>query len=113
MSADQYRPENAVQANHQELQHNNTYGQLPLFYIDIAFRCRDCGSKELWTAKQQKWWYEIAKGHIDSKAVRCISCRKVLQAQKKQQRDHMREVAEREPHPNEAFFKYKFGNEAD
>jgi hypothetical protein len=65
----------AVAADHAQLAHNNTYGLLPDFYIDRPFTCRDCGAQELWTAKQQKWWYEIAKGPIDSCAVRCRPCR--------------------------------------
>ena len=59
-------PAGAVLANHDELQHNNTYGDLPEFYIDRPFSCRDSGVEEIWTAIQQKWWYEVAKGHIDS-----------------------------------------------
>lgn len=75
-----------IEANHAELAHNNTYGALPLFYIDKPFDCRDCGSHELWTAKQQKWWYEIAKGNINAMAVRCRSCRKKEQARKAEAR---------------------------
>ncbi|BEP58265.1 zinc-ribbon domain-containing protein [Variovorax boronicumulans] len=55
--------------------HNNTYGPLPTFYVDKAFTCRDCGAQEVWTAKQQKWWYEVALGSIHSTAVRCRACR--------------------------------------
>ena len=75
-------PPDAVAADWAELEHNNTYSQLPRFYLDKAFDCRDCGAQELWTAKQQKWWYEVAKGHIDSLAVRCRPCRKKEQARK-------------------------------
>lgn len=57
-------------------QHNNTYGPLPAFYADKIFECRDCGAEEVWTAKQQKWWYEVAHGPIDSIAVRCLPCRR-------------------------------------
>jgi len=32
----------------------------------------------VWTAEQQKWWYEVAKGPIFSVAVRCRECRKAL-----------------------------------
>lgn len=56
--------------------HNNTYGLLPEFYVARPFTCRDCGAEEVWTAKQQKWWYEVAHGHIDSRAVRCLACRR-------------------------------------
>jgi DNA-directed RNA polymerase subunit M/transcription elongation factor TFIIS len=60
--------------------HNNTYGLLPLYYVDREFTCRDCGSHEVWTAKQQKWWYEVALGNINSTAVRCRPCRRTEQA---------------------------------
>jgi Probable zinc-ribbon domain len=60
--------------------HNNTYGPLPAFYADRIFVCRDCSEEQVWTAKQQKWWYEIALGPIDSLAVRCLSCRRARRA---------------------------------
>jgi hypothetical protein len=60
--------------------HNNTYGPLPERYLDRAFMCRDCGEQQVWTAKQQKWWYEVAHGHIDSVAVRCLPCRRKQRA---------------------------------
>lgn len=80
------RPPGAVEADPAELAHNNTYGQLPLYYVDIAFTCRDCGSGELWTAKAQKWWYEVAKGNINSTAVRCRACRRREQARRDEAR---------------------------
>lgn len=59
---------------------NNTYGPLPAFYLDRPFMCRDCGAHALWTAEQQKWWYEVAHGPIDSCAVRCLACRRAHRA---------------------------------
>jgi hypothetical protein len=73
-------PSGMVLADRDKLSHNNTYSLLPLFYVDRAFTCRDCGSQEVWTAKQQKWWYEDAQGHIDSCAVRCRPCRLIERA---------------------------------
>jgi hypothetical protein len=101
------KPIGAVEADHLELVHNNTYGPLPNFYVDRSYVCRDCSSDELWTAKQQKWWYEIAKGDINSIAVRCRRCRNALSNQKEEQKRHMKEMASRKPHPNESFFKKK------
>jgi len=65
----------AVQADATRLAQNNSYGVWPAFYTDRPFVCCDCGSHELWTAKQQKWWYEIAQGSIYSNAIRCRPCR--------------------------------------
>ena len=58
---------------------NNSYF-LPAFYLDKAFRCADCGAEEVWTAKQQKWWYEVMKASIDSQAKRCLPCRRARRA---------------------------------
>ncbi|WP_198086023.1 zinc-ribbon domain-containing protein [Variovorax sp. E3] len=64
-------------ADKSKLAHCNTlYGEVPDFYIDRVFTCRDCSAEEVWTAKQQKWWYESAQGSIYSHAVRCSACRK-------------------------------------
>lgn len=60
--------------------HNNTHGPLPEFYADTVFVCRDCGEEQVWTAKQQKWWYETALGPIGSTAVRCLPCRRARRA---------------------------------
>ncbi|MEF2251072.1 zinc-ribbon domain-containing protein [Ralstonia solanacearum] len=59
---------------------SNSYGE-PVFatrgyYVDVHFTCRDCASQEVWTAAQQKWWYEVAKGYVYSTAVRCLACRR-------------------------------------
>lgn len=66
----------AVPANPDKLGHINTYGALPEFYIDRPFQCRHCGKWEIWRARDQQWYYEEAKGHIDSVAVACHACRK-------------------------------------
>ncbi len=66
----------AVAADHNKLKHINTYGALPDFYLDRPFICRACGKREIWKARDQKWYYEEAKGHIDAIAVECHMCRK-------------------------------------
>ncbi|MEX0344276.1 MAG: zinc-ribbon domain containing protein [Rhizobiaceae bacterium] len=84
-------PVGAIAADHQQLDHNNTYGPLPAFYVDLAFVCAGCGSDELWTAKQQKWWYEIAKGDINSTAKYCRQCRNLRRQQRNSARaEHIR-----------------------
>jgi predicted RNA-binding Zn-ribbon protein involved in translation (DUF1610 family) len=65
----------ALAADAAKLSHINTYGELPEYYIDRPFVCRDCGKREIWRARDQKWYYEEAKGHIDARAVRCHDCR--------------------------------------
>ncbi|OAI78730.1 hypothetical protein E7Z57_15500 [Ralstonia pseudosolanacearum] len=59
---------------------SNSYGEPEFarrgYYVDLPFTCRDCASREVWAAAQQKWWYEEAKGYVDSTAVRCLACRR-------------------------------------
>ncbi len=88
-------PLGAMPADLEQLTHNNTYGLLPVFYVDRPFTCRDCGAGEVWTAKQQKWWYEVAKGHIDSVAVRCRPCRAL-------ERERVAEARRRAGHADKA-----------
>ena len=75
-------PSDAILADHTQLQHNNTYDPLPLFYVDKVLCCRSCGKEEVWSAQQQKWWYEIAKGNINSKAIHCRACRDIEKKRK-------------------------------
>ena len=58
-----------------KLNMGNTYSSPPDYYYDIEFNCMDCGKAEVWTAEQQKWWYEEAGGYFFATAVRCRSCR--------------------------------------
>lgn len=50
------------------------------YYINLAFTCKDCGKREIWSSTQQKWWYEVAKGDRFTMATRCRPCRKTEQA---------------------------------
>ena len=98
-------PGTYVLADHSQLSHNLPPVMLPNFYMDKPFRCEDCGSDEVWTAKQQKWWYEIAKGRLESIAIRCFTCRKARRDKREAQKKHMEKMAKKEPHPNEKFFR--------
>jgi hypothetical protein len=68
------QPSGRIPANLSEQAPNNSYDP-PRFYEDREFACVDCGKRELWTAEQQKWWFEVAKGSIYSGAIRCRDCR--------------------------------------
>ena len=46
------------------------------YYVAKPFVCKDCGKHEVWTAGQQRWWYEIAKGDMWTTATRCRPCRR-------------------------------------
>ncbi len=61
---------------------NNSWGPPKLVYVDIEFHCRDCGKQEVWTAEQQKWYYEAAKGTLYATAIRCRACRNRIKQSK-------------------------------
>jgi len=70
----------------------NSYGipdfQYRGYYVDIPFKCKDCGKEEVWRATQQKWWYEVAKGDVWTTAVRCRPCRR----KERKRKDEARKV---------------------
>jgi hypothetical protein len=69
-----------VAVNVENLAPYNSYGAPDFigrgYYIDRDFTCEGCGREEVWTARQQKWWYETAKGFIYSDAKLCRACRR-------------------------------------
>jgi hypothetical protein len=79
-------PPGAVFADPAALAHNNTYDLLPKFYVDRAIVCRQCGTEEVWPAERQKWWYEVAKGNINTRAVLCRACRESKKSEKAEAR---------------------------
>lgn len=64
----------------------NSYGPPDFYergcYLDFPFACAWCGSEEVWTASQQKWWYEEAKGYVFTGASLCRPCRRQARAEK-------------------------------
>lgn len=72
--------ENGIPVNASLLAPTNSFGRPDFvrrgFYIDAAFTCKDCGKQEIWTPRQQKWWYEVAKGDMFTVATRCRPCRR-------------------------------------
>ena len=96
------RPVGNVPVNEQALASYKSYGT-PAFvmggyYQNIPFRCQGCGKDEIWTAMQQKWWYEVAKGYVYSTASLCRPCRKKEQARRTEARRVHLEGIERKKH---------------
>jgi len=44
---------------------------IPEFYEDIIYNCIDCGKQTIFTAEQQKEWYEEKKRYYFQKPLRC------------------------------------------
>jgi hypothetical protein len=68
-------------------------------YSDRPFECVDCGKAEVWTAEQQKWWYEVAKGDVFTTARRCRACRRrERERQTEARRVHLEGIARKQQH---------------
>lgn len=53
----------------------NSYYSLPMpFYAEEEYRCRDCGKKVVWPALEKFRYYELEKGNMYARRVRCDSC---------------------------------------
>jgi len=82
-------PEDALPAALELQNPQGTWSQ-PLFYRDITFHCKDCRKHEMWSATQQRWYYEIAKGSLLFQATRCRACRKKHREETLRQRELLR-----------------------
>ncbi len=67
----------------------NTYSSPPEYYYDIEFACKCCGKKDVWTAENQKYWFEKLGKNINTTATKCSICRAHENALKEEQRRHM------------------------
>ena len=52
------------------------------YYVDKERMCVQCGKSFIFSAKEQKYWYESLKFYLDSVAIRCLSCRKQRRSEK-------------------------------
>jgi hypothetical protein len=72
-------PAGAVPVDPTALGPYNSYGPPQFvqrgYYLDMMFQCQGCGIEQVWTAAQQKWWYEEAQGYVYSTATKCRACR--------------------------------------
>src|SRR6476620_10468101 len=46
------------------------------WYIDAEFPCQDCNKTFLFSANEQRFWYEDLRFYVDSLPIRCPNCRK-------------------------------------
>jgi hypothetical protein len=63
----------AIPGNPRE-QNRGTGNSAKLFYKDIHYTCAGCGKDEVWTAAQQKKYFEDQKGNIYNEPKWCHAC---------------------------------------
>ncbi len=73
---------------------NQDYSVCPRhWYVDAAFRCVRCGKNFIFSAEEQRFWYEELGFYIDSRAKRCRECRSELRELKLLQQEYDREIS--------------------
>jgi hypothetical protein len=65
------------------------------WYTDVSYRCKDCGKPCQWTALEQLWYYEIAKGPLSSEASRCEPCRIKHRTEAANQSERLKEATQK------------------
>jgi len=100
-----YKTENRIPVNKAKWTGYGSYDVAPEYYSDQEFRCCDCDSNEIWTAQQQKYYYEGVRENIYATTMRCRKCRTYNEAVKEDQKRHMEKMVKEEPHLNEKYLK--------
>ena len=70
------RDETIIPVNKTKVSSRSVIPKIPDYSYDRWFDCQNCGTRELWTAKQQQRWYEEQGGEIETVAIHCNACRR-------------------------------------
>jgi hypothetical protein len=62
------------------------------WYVDAAFRCPRCDRTFVFSADEQRYWYEELKFYVDSRTKHCSECRKTLRELKAIKQEYDRNV---------------------
>src|SRR5262249_30172882 len=52
-------------------------------FIDTELRCEDCGQPFVFTAAEQRYWYETLKFWVQSRPKQCVVCRRARRARRR------------------------------
>lgn len=75
-------PPGAVRGNPRHQQYYGLFCKPRYFYLDRDEICVQCGQTFVFSAKEQKYWYESLGFPLVSVAVRCLPCRRRRRSQK-------------------------------
>ena len=63
------------------------------WYVDAAFRCSRCGAEFVFSAAEQRMWYEEYRFWVDALPKHCPDCRRELRQLKTTRKKYDRSVA--------------------
>ena len=66
-------PSDAIPADPDMQNHSGGYS-IKYYYQDIHYKCAGCGKEGVWTAEQQKKYFEKQKGNIYNQPKWCHDC---------------------------------------
>ena len=69
-------PRGAVRGNPERQNYCRAHHEPKYFYVDETHTCVQCRLQFVFTAKEQKFWYETLQFNFNSQAIRCRNCRK-------------------------------------
>ncbi len=72
----------AIPVNKSRVRSRSAIPRIPDFWRDRPFTCKLCGKTEVWTARQQRQWYEEQGGEVEAIAIHCHDCRRELRSRK-------------------------------
>lgn len=64
------------------------------WYVDATFVCRDCGQEFVFTASEQRFWYEEKQFYVDSCPKSCVACRQAERTRVELRRRYDATIAE-------------------
>lgn len=63
------------------------------WYLDATFACTRCKQEFLFSAEEQRYWYEELRFYVDSHPRQCQECRSELRKLKALRQEYDREIA--------------------
>ena len=66
-------PEHSLATNPDAQEHHGGYSA-KFYYQDTHYTCAGCGKPEVWTAQQQKRYFEVQKGNTYNESKWCYRC---------------------------------------
>jgi hypothetical protein len=73
------------------------------YYLDRERTCVQCGQDFIFSAKEQKFWYETLKFNFNSEAIRCMTCRKSKRTENSLQNQLSLSHKNYKTHPNDPY----------
>lgn len=56
-------------------------------FIDAKLMCEDCGQSFVFSATEQRHWYEMLKFWVQSRPKQCLPCRRIRRARRRETRE--------------------------